>query len=414
MVQPEGLTASAQYLMGQGPHIVEQAMSANGGIMFSFRDQLFFIPTSQIILQVPDPVSLQAGAPTVSILPTQPTTTKHTTITQPQLEQDVDTIALLCERLDQLEHSLAQAAPAEQLPIAGGAGAAAAGQLPGTSMGGTLHQAAAEHLPAACSVSVDEEQLQGSCQREEATAKPLPETTSSLALQHAELPMQLSPAAPSWPQPALDPTLTALTPTDFLPVASRTRSQQALTARRDSLRAHGILDQVPRVTPVMMLSGMSPGQYLHIQEMGTGRPANGWRVAIFDTGADCALCSTGFAQSNELAYGARPITVNTADGSSTVTLGELSRPLEFWLAKDGSSPCRAVSTVQVMPGVDKLFDLLLSVEIITQWSAHACCITSRLVYFPSYWTTGVQGDAHYLPVMLVRPELEESTEEQDG
>ena len=74
-------------------------------------------------------------------------------------------------------------------------------------------------------------------------------------------------------------------------------------------------------------------------------PANRWKVAIFGTGADCALCSTSFAQQNELAYGANPITVDTADGSSTVTLEDLNHPLEFWLATGGAHPCKALSTV---------------------------------------------------------------------
>ena len=77
-------------------------------------------------------------------------------------------------------------------------------------------------------------------------------------------------ASASWPAQSLVSGLVS-TPSSSNSIASlslpsRKRSKQALAARRNPLRAHGILDQVPRVTPVMMLSGLQPEQYLFIQE----------------------------------------------------------------------------------------------------------------------------------------------------
>ena len=189
-------------------------------------------------------------------------------------------------------------------------------------------------------------------------------------------------------------------------VAGRAFTKAALDARRASLDAHGIAGQVPLCTPVTMLPNAAPGEYLFIQELHSKKPANIWKVAIFDTGADVALCSQDFANFNELAYGVDPITVSTANGNSTVTLGELCQPLEFILAKDSSHPCRAVSTVQVMPGVSKIFDLIISVDIITHpWTAHICCATSQLVYYPEYWTTQRHNNPHHLPVLMAHPDI---------
>ena len=477
-VQSSGLSASVQYLLDQGPHIVEQALAANGGVMFSFMDQLHFLPLSQMLVTMPDPASLQPGAPTVSILPAQPTTSNPASATQRLLAQSVDTLTLLCERLEGMRGPVAQAAAAEQLPTSpGSSGGLSQDSVPellhtSTTTSGSSSPAGSPWLPATPDnsaegstqappryVRAEDPAFQAaawqqrviatseSARRHVADLTPLqhladstggpaqaaavwymPAAASSStdlptpAAEQPSLPV-CSPPAPaaaeqlptaasaSWPAQSLDSNTSSSTSIDFLPLPSRKRSKQALAARRDSLRAHGILDQVPHVTPVMMLSGLQPTQYMFIQEMGTGRPANRWKVAIFDTGADCALCSTGFAQQNELAYGANPITVNTADGSNTVTLGELNHPLEFWLAKDSAHPCKALSTVQVMAGVDSLFDLLLSTEIITQWSAHICCISSRLVYYPDYWTKGDdRSGPRYLPIMLCRPEVEAADE----
>ena len=60
--------------------------------------------------------------------------------------------------------------------------------------------------------------------------------------------------------------------------------------------------------------------------------------------------SKDFANFNKLAYGIDPITVSTVNSTSTATLGGLYQPMAFILAKDSSHQCRAVFTVQVMPG----------------------------------------------------------------
>ena len=66
---------------------------------------------------------------------------------------------------------------------------------------------------------------------------------------------------------------------------------------------------------------------------------------------DAAPCSEDFANFNKLAYSIDPITVSTVNYStSTATLGELCQPMAFIRAKDSSHPCRAVFTVQLMPG----------------------------------------------------------------
>ena len=377
-VPSRGLSATVQYLLDQGPHIVEQALAANGGAMFSFMDQLHFIPLSQMLVRMPDPTALQAGAPTVSSLPALPTTSNPAAASQQLPPQPAAAVAMLCTGLE--EPGMPALVEPSQLSMPH---AAASQQL--LSPTTTAEAAAVWYTPAA---SAEEEQL---VQELLAYATPAPAT---LTQQH-------SPGS-SLVQPVDLRRLNS-----FLPYPCHQLSKRALAARRDSLRSHGILDQVPHVTPVMMLSGLPPLEYLHIQEMGTERPANDWTVAIFDTGADCALCSPAFAQRNQLTYGANSITVNTADGSSSSTLGELNRPLEFWLAKGSSHPCKAVCTVQVMAGVDKLFDLLISTEIITQWTAHICCMSSRLVYYPDFWTKGDRTGARFLPVMLCRPEPSE-------
>ena len=71
-IQPDRPTASAQYLMSQGPRLTEQAMASKGGIMFSFQDQLFFVPMSDIVLGMPDATSQRAGAQSVPALPLLP------------------------------------------------------------------------------------------------------------------------------------------------------------------------------------------------------------------------------------------------------------------------------------------------------------------------------------------------------
>ena len=447
-VQPEGLSASAQYLLDQGPHLLERALTANGGITFSFMDQLHFMPLSQMLLRMADPAAIQAGAPTVSPLPALPTTSSTPAASQqlPATQQlpPLSAGAMLCTDLEepglpylvepaqqQLPSSSFPAAASQQLPVptataveqlvqevlASASPAPAPAMQPlssstaavrpadlrplNSSLSGTCPAAASQWLPSKAPTAMPTAP----------STQPLPTAPAAEAAAVWYTPEELvqealvAAPAPAPPQPS-----TSTAAPEGLLAHFRGQNWRALAARRDSLRSHGILDQVPHVTPVTLLPGLSPLEYLLIQEMDTERPANDWTIAIYDTGADCALCSPAFAQRNHLSYGANSIRVNTADGSSSNTLGELDHPLEFWLAKSSAHPCRAVSTVQVMAGVDKLFDLLISTEIITQWTAHICCMSGHMVYYPDFWTKGVRTGARRLPIRLCRPEP--SDEEQ--
>jgi hypothetical protein len=180
----------------------------------------------------------------------------------------------------------------------------------------------------------------------------------------------------------------------------------ALVARRDSLENHGILDICPFVSPVCFIPGLEPGQHLQIQEMGTGVPANQWTVAVFDSGADVVLCSERYAKRNNLPYSTDTIAINTANGSVTHTLGELLRPLEFWLGKDTPFPCRAVAPVQVMSGVDDLYDLIISMELISQWGAWIDTTDSTMWYMPKWWTHKSKTPINQLPIRMTNPVLD--------
>jgi hypothetical protein len=170
-----------------------------------------------------------------------------------------------------------------------------------------------------------------------------------------------------------------------------------LAARTDSLKHHGLEGLCPTVCPATLLPGLQASTYLHIQERGTGRPANKWRVAVVDTGADLALCSKYYAQSNGLEYGANRIPVTSANGEQTLTLGELVHPLEFTLCISSENECTAVAPVQVMD-VGNLYDLILSMNIITQWGAYVDTTTSQLVFRPNFWTHRDRKRVARLPI----------------
>ena len=156
----------------------------------------------------------------------------------------------------------------------------------------------------------------------------------------------------------------------------------------------------PCVTPILFVPRMDPMSYLHIEEAGTGRTANTWRVCIFDTGADITLVSKKFADANNLQYGGEGIAIHTADGGGTKTLGELSSPLEFWLAKGTSHACKAVAVPQVVADAGHLYDVVVSMELILQWSAYVDPKTSLLVYRPDYWTGQDKETQASLPMMI--------------
>jgi hypothetical protein len=148
----------------------------------------------------------------------------------------------------------------------------------------------------------------------------------------------------------------------------------------------------------MLLPDVPSHSYLHIQER-NGKPANKWRVAIFDTGADVPLCSEAFARANGLEYGVNPITVNTANGQQTRTLGELTHPLEFTLCIGSRNECTAIAPVQVMDVGDNLYCIILSMNIITQWGAHVDTTTSQLVYHPDFWRHESRDRVVSLPIL---------------
>jgi hypothetical protein len=209
-------------------------------------------------------------------------------------------------------------------------------------------------------------------------------------------------AAASHTRPALTPNITPAARASLSRPPSKALGGRAhdtaLVARRESLINHGILGTCPFVTPVQFCPDFDTGLYLHIQEMGTGVPANKWTVAIFDSGADVCICSQRFATRNDLPHSTESISINTANGSTTSTLGELLRPLEFWLAKDTQYACVAIAPVQVMSGVDDLYDLIISVELICQWGAYIDTTTSELVYRPDWWNKLSGVRKHTLPV----------------
>jgi hypothetical protein len=170
-----------------------------------------------------------------------------------------------------------------------------------------------------------------------------------------------------------------------------------------SLASHNILGIVPLVTPVYMIPNTPSESVFHLQELGTGRHANSWKVAVFDTGANVTLCSKLYADRNNLAYGVSSIRVNTADGGRSDTLGELLNPLEFWLAHGTDAACRAISTVQVMD-VGELYDLIISTEVISQWGAYVNFTDSQLYFYPDWWTHKSITRIRSVPVRIV-PEV---------
>ena len=156
--------------------------------------------------------------------------------------------------------------------------------------------------------------------------------------------------------------------------------------RKLSRQRMGIADRCPGVTPVYFIPNCDPLNYLNIAELGTGRTANSWKIAVLDSGADVTLCSQEYADRNGLSYGANVMEFHVAGGGSTITtLGELDNPLEFTLAAATRSACAAVGTVQVVANTGSLYDLIISTEIINQWGAHAAFPTSQIVWHPHWW-----------------------------
>jgi hypothetical protein len=171
------------------------------------------------------------------------------------------------------------------------------------------------------------------------------------------------------------------------------------------LEQHGILGICPLVTPVLLIPGHDPGQYLDIRGKYSGMSGNRWNTAVVDSGADVALCSQRYADAHGFGYhSSSPMTINTAGGSRTTTLGTLDEPLEFWLARDTSRACKAEALVQVIAGADHLYDLIISMEIITQWGAYVNPCTSTMFFHPQWWTHRSTANLSQLAVSIARKE----------
>ena len=156
----------------------------------------------------------------------------------------------------------------------------------------------------------------------------------------------------------------------------------------------------PSVTPALFVPGADPPTYLSIFVVGTDKTANKWNVAVFDSGADVTLCSEAFAEANGLNFGGAQLPIHTADGGSTSTLGSLVSTLEFVLAADTPYACSAVAPVQVVAGVSHLYDLIISMEVIAQWSAHVDMKDHQLVFRPQHWLGGDSELQATLPMLL--------------
>jgi hypothetical protein len=167
-----------------------------------------------------------------------------------------------------------------------------------------------------------------------------------------------------------------------------------------ALHVRRALADCPCPTPILFVPNLPHSDYLSINELGTNKPANKWEVAVFDSGADVTLVSKEFAVANNLAFGGNSLAINTADGGHTETLGELHHPLEFWLARGTPNACRAVAAVQVMEGAGRLYDVIISTELILQWSAYVDPMDSTLYYRPRYWTRGIAEHVAILPMLI--------------
>ena len=384
-VQLQGPTASLQYMMSRGPQVVDQALAAAGCICFSHNDQLYSLSLDQCILALPDATSQPAGAASVPSLPATP----HAQTLQEAVAQQT---ASLYEARERDAQRLAHMPSANGMPPA----VAATPQLPATLF---TFSTATQSFPASPAASA-------------ASSLPpaAPAASQTPAVPDLTAGSPTYAAAASHTRPPLTPHVTPSATTKQARAPSQALAGRvhdtALVARRDSLENHGILGVCPFVSPICFMPSLEPGQYLHIQEMDTGVPANKWTVAVFDSGADVCLCSERFATENNLPYSTETIAINTANGTVTSTLGELLRPLEFWLGKDTPFACKAVAPVQVMSGVDDLYDLIISVELIMQWCAWVDTSESTLVYRPDWWTKKSKARANRLPIRMTNPMLD--------
>jgi hypothetical protein len=408
-VVPEGPTVNLQYLLRQGPMVAEAALAGYGYVAVSIGDRLYRVPLQQCIIEVADVTSLPSHKAAPVIMPAAASSPLAATAPSP-----TDGSALTAQMRSASttrRHRQARAAarsvaePLEEANAALGARAAPAAarapdprvEQPGAALP-TLEEAIATsraHAAAATACSP------GVARHPAAHAE---------AEEPAVCPPGRYPAAYAAHLLARAPTedTAAYVPRNRLLSGNAAEriypSVPAATAAASGGQAAKVASSArfpcPRVTPILFIPRLDPHEYLHIQEANTGRAANTWRVCIFDTGADITLVSKKFADANGLKYGGHSMAVHTADGGDTQTLGELHSPLEFCLAKGTTRECKAVAVPQVVANAGHLYDIIVSMELILQWSAYVDPKTAQLVYRPGLWTGEDTVSQASLPMMI--------------
>jgi hypothetical protein len=168
---------------------------------------------------------------------------------------------------------------------------------------------------------------------------------------------------------------------------------------------------LPRIgiqaSPFCFFPGQDPLKYLFIQEAVTRREANKWNGVIFDSGADVTLVSRGFAERNGLQIVQSDVAINSADGSATQTAAKLKYPLELFLNRGSRHPAGAVTLAYVMDNVEHLYDVIISTDVIMQWSAFVDPSTGLLHYRPNRPADGAAPMSklmprHTLPMLMGR------------
>jgi hypothetical protein len=196
----------------------------------------------------------------------------------------------------------------------------------------------------------------------------------------------------------LPATTSSYTP-QHVALASRLAPKDA-EARIAAMQAD-VAWRCPRVTPILFVPNLDPAAYLSIFSVGTDQTANTWNIAVYDSGADVTLCSEAFARANDLSFGGAKLPFNGAGGPPINTLGHLDSPLEFVLAANTPYACSAVAPVMVVEGTSHLYDLLISMEVIAQWTSHVNLQQHKLVYYPEHWLGGNSDVQNSLPMLVL-------------
>ena len=402
-----GPTSNLQQLLRAGPLVAEAAIANYAHIAVDIGGRLYRVPLQQCLVEVADPVSLPTTAPSAALArqphvpaPATPSTTHPTPPPSPPTTQATPDLP-----------------PAPQLP----AGDIAAGSVI-TAMAAAT--AAMEALPSPTKTTASKAAYR-KARRDRAKAR---RQAQGHSLATTADPVRNTPPTPvTSPAPAAATAPTAWTrgqppgldyededlladgPSHHAPIESErystcttlacplasTPSGVAFAGTRpvneppawSPATAMAAAAGCPCVTPILFIPRLPSGQYLHIEEYGTGLPGNDWDVTVFDSGADVVLCSKRYARRAGYKWGGHCITINTANGAKSQTLGELDRPLVFWLSKD--DPTRrsfAVAAVQVMDGADHLYDLIISTQLMLQWGSFVDPHDNTMYFRPSCWS----------------------------